>query len=163
MNKSTTNTQATVDAVDALNCVRIGPNDYLFDDGMIADTVLTGIQMAQDLCHMLSVHAGWWGQAGHGALGDPRQNPLCFGHKLSLIHSELSESLEGERKSLMDRHLPHRKQMEVELADALARILDLAGAYKMDLAGALIEKLAYNLTRPDHLPEARAAEGGKAY
>jgi hypothetical protein len=52
---------------------------------------------------------------------------------------------------------------EVELADAVIRIFDLAGAYNMDLAGAIAEKLAYNQQRADHKPENRAKAGGKAY
>ncbi|XUM19805.1 hypothetical protein ACRAVF_19255 [Bradyrhizobium oligotrophicum S58] len=36
-----------------------------------------------------------------------------------LIVSEIAEAMEGERKSLMDDHLPHRKMVEVELADTL--------------------------------------------
>jgi hypothetical protein len=31
------------------------------------------------------------------------------GELLALIHSEISEALEGERKDLMDDKLPHRK------------------------------------------------------
>jgi NTP pyrophosphatase (non-canonical NTP hydrolase) len=80
-----------------------------------------------------------------------------------LIVSELAEAMEGDRKNKMDDHLPHRESREVELADALIRICDLAGAYNLDLAGAVVEKMAYNAQRADHKPEARAAEGGKAY
>ncbi len=40
--------------------------------------------------------------------------------------------MEGERKDLMDDKLPHRKMAEVELADALIRIFDYAGAYGYD-------------------------------
>jgi hypothetical protein len=83
------------------------------------------------------------------------------GTKLCLIHSEVSEALEGARKGLMDSHLKHRKAEEVELADAIIRIFDLAGARKLDLYGAVVEKMEYNLHRPDHKREARAAEGGK--
>jgi NTP pyrophosphatase (non-canonical NTP hydrolase) len=53
--------------------------------------------------------------------------------------------------------------LEVELADALIRICDLAGAMQLDLGGAVREKLDYNATRADHKFEARTAEGGKAY
>jgi NTP pyrophosphatase (non-canonical NTP hydrolase) len=86
-----------------------------------------------------------------------------FSSKIALVHSELSEALEADRKALMDDKLPHRPGREVELADALIRIFDLAGAYKMDLAGALQEKLEYNRNRADHKPEARAATNGKKY
>ena len=83
--------------------------------------------------------------------------------KLALCHSELSEGLEGDRKGLMDDKLPHRKMIEVELADAVIRAADLAGALGLDLGGAIAEKLAFNANRPDHKPENRAAAGGKAY
>lgn len=92
----------------------------------------------------------------------PRTRCL-FSNKLALIHSELSEALEADRKNLMDSHLPNRHGTEVELADAAIRLFDLAGAYGMDLAGALVEKLAYNQVRVDHRPESRGAAGGKRY
>ena len=66
---------------------------------------------------------------------------------LALIHSEISEALEADRKDLMDDKLPHRKGLEVELADAFIRICDMAGGLSMDLGGAVEEKLAYNTTR----------------
>lgn len=107
-----------------------------------------------------SVQAGWWTAKD----GTPLQsNPYVFGQKLLLIHSEIAEATEGDRKDTMDSHLPHRKTVEVELADAFIRICDLAAAYGMDLGGAVVEKLAYNVTREDHKPKARAGAGGKKY
>ena len=85
------------------------------------------------------------------------------GECLALIHSEISEALEGHRKDLMDDKLPYRKMFEVELADAMLRILDLAGAHGLDIGGALVEKHAYNLKREDHTNEARLAANGKKY
>ena len=82
---------------------------------------------------------------------------------LALVHSEISEALEGYRKGLMDDHLPHRHMCEVELADAMIRIADLAGYLDMDLGGAVMEKLAYNRIRADPRPENRAKDGGKAF
>jgi hypothetical protein len=55
------------------------------------------------------------------------QGEVCVATKLQLISTEISESTEGERKGLMDDHLPHRIMGEVELADALIRVLDLGG------------------------------------
>jgi len=113
-----------------------------------------------EVCHGLACTAGWWNDS------DPntsKANPLHFSNKLCLIHSEISEAMEGDRKNLMDDKLPHRPMREVELADAAIRIFDLAGGYGMDLAGAIAEKLAYNAQRADHKPENRAAAGGKTY
>ncbi len=111
-------------------------------------------------CYGASSRAGWWVDAD-GI--DTRLNPLTFGNKLLLIHSEISESMEGDRKDLMDDKLPHRKMREVELADALIRSCDLAGAYDMDLGGAVVEKMEYNAQRADHKPENLAKENGKKY
>ena len=80
-----------------------------------------------------------------------------------LIVSEVSEAMEGDRKNLMDDKLPHRPMREVELADAVIRIFDLAGGYNLDIAGAIAEKLAFNAQRPDHKIENRVKEGGKEY
>lgn len=114
----------------------------------------------QSACHDAALKAGWWSAKDGSAV---QTNPYAFSNKLALIHSEVSEAMEGDRKGLMDDHLPHREMREVELADAVIRIFDLAGAYAMDLGGAIAEKMAYNMQRADHKPAARAAAGGKAY
>jgi NTP pyrophosphatase (non-canonical NTP hydrolase) len=82
---------------------------------------------------------------------------------LCLIHSEISEALEGHRKNLMDDKLQHRKSIEVELADALIRIADLAGYLSLDLGGAVVEKLVYNESRADHKLANRIQDGGKKF
>jgi NTP pyrophosphatase (non-canonical NTP hydrolase) len=53
--------------------------------------------------------------------------------------------------------------IEVELADAVIRILDIAGGLKLDLGGALEEKFRYNQNRSDHKIENRKATNGKKY
>lgn len=115
----------------------------------------------QDLCHGAARTAGWWINPATGET--ITANPYCFSNKLMLAVSELSEAMEGDRKSLMDDKLPHRPMREVELADAVIRIFDLAGAYNMDLPGAIAEKMAFNARRPDHKLANRQAAGGKAY
>lgn len=110
--------------------------------------------------HADNIAAGWWTDLATGAsIIDTRNVP----EMLCLIHSEISEAMEGHRKDLMDDKLPHRKMMEVELADAVIRIFDLAGSRGYDLGGAIQEKRAYNRNRADHKPENRLKAGGKAF
>ncbi len=103
------------------------------------------------MIHAQNKQMGWW------------DNPREIGTLLCLVHSEVSEAMEGARKNLMDDHLPHRLMLEVELADAVIRILDIAGGYDLDLAGAIEEKVTYNRIRADHQRENRAKEGGKQF
>ena len=85
------------------------------------------------------------------------------GELQALVHSEISEALEGHRKDLMDDKLPQRKMFEVELADAIIRIFDIAAGLNLDLGGAYVEKMAYNARREDHKREARLLANGKKY
>lgn len=114
----------------------------------------------RDICHKASYDAGWWTDAQGNHFKD---NPYTFSNKLMLTVSELAEAMEGDRKDLMDDKLPHRKMREVELADTAIRLFDLAGAYGMDIGGAIAEKMEYNRSRIDHSAEARSGIGGKKY
>lgn len=100
----------------------------------------------------------WW-QDVH--TGEPIQRNK--GELLMLMVSEISEAMEGCRKSLPDDKLPHRSMEEVELADCLIRIFDYAGGFGLDLEGAYREKMAFNAMRSDHTHEARRAAGGKKF
>jgi NTP pyrophosphatase (non-canonical NTP hydrolase) len=110
----------------------------------------------QSQCYGAAFAAGW-----HTDLvtGEPKQRNLPT--SLMLIVTEIAEAMEGHRKDLMDDHLPHRKMVEVELADAVIRIFDTAGSHGYDLGGAIADKMLYNQSRADHKPAARLAEGGK--
>ena len=111
-----------------------------------------------NICYNASFEAGWHTDSQTGELIERNK-----GEMLCLIHSEISEALEGERKGLMDDHLPHRKMAEVELADAIIRICDYAGRFRYDLGGAVAEKLEYNKNREDHKRESRLQDDGKKF
>ena len=109
-----------------------------------------------NLCHAAAQK--WWHNPATGERLDRNK-----GEMLCLMHSEISECMEAERKDLMDDKLPHRKGAEVELADLLIRVFDYAGAYQMDLESAVREKLEFNRMRQDHSDLARIGKNGKKW
>ena len=140
----------TNDDKQALASIDVSPQEA-FD-------ITMGVSRLVRASHGASVKAGWYTDR---ATGQPLSRNRA--EMIALMHSELSEALEGERKGLQDDHLPHRPSAEVELADCVIRICDYAGAWGYDLAGAILEKLAYNAQRRDHTLEARREAGGKAF
>jgi NTP pyrophosphatase (non-canonical NTP hydrolase) len=71
------------------------------------------------------------------------------GTLLALIHSEVSEALEADRKGDQENFVE-------ELADVCIRIFDLCGSREIDLEKAISEKMQRNKTRS-------YKHGGKAY
>lgn len=140
---------------------------------LLPSAVADAGEVLQEQCHGLAYACGWW--TGKGIIGNPsdlrsytqpdgkRVDLVNVPEKLCLIHSEISEGMEGFRKDLKDDKLPHRDMLEVELADAVIRCFDLAGGLGYDLAGAIAEKLSFNASRADHKPENRALPGGKKF
>lgn len=108
--------------------------------------------------HDNAVNHGFW------------ENPPEFGTAVALVHSELSEALEEMRtgnrirpgepvpmvyysgKGYVAREptecCKKPEGVAVELADAVIRIADLCGFMGIDLEAAIVEKMAYNETRP---------------
>lgn len=115
------------------------------------------LNIASSEIYSENVTRGWYTDV---ATGEPKVRNIP--ELLCLIHSEISEGLEGYRKNALDTHLVERPMLEVELADALIRIFDLAGYQRLDLGGAFVEKLIYNRSRADHILENRKLEGGKS-
>lgn len=104
-----------------------------------------------------NVKAGWFKDPKTGR--KINRDPMVM---LMLIVTEVAEAAEGVRKNIPDTHLPNRPMVEVELADVLVRVFELAGYLQLDLGGAFAEKILYNANRADHKLEARAAPGGKS-
>ncbi len=133
-----------------------------------SDLIKYAASQLQHYCHGQAHHNGWWTDMGTGqdlrSSGYPKLLPVKnVGELLCLVHSEISEAMEGHRKVLMDDKLPHRTMLEVELADAVIRIFDMAGGLGLDVGGAIAEKLAYNGKRADHKVENRRDVGGKKF
>lgn len=85
----------------------------------------------------------------YGLEGDkiPEINKAFKAQKIALMHSELSEALEADRKNEKDSHLPEYPGLWVELADTMIRILDFCGQFNIPIGEVLTKKWAYNNTR----------------
>lgn len=87
----------------------------------------------------------------------PEGKPGNDGEWIALIHSELSEALEGIRTGdPPDSHCPEFTSSEIEMADAVIRIMGGCAARGMRLGEAIMAKMAYNRTRPER-------HGGKLF
>lgn len=127
----------------------------------VMDLALAASQIdhLQAFCH--KENSRWWTdpKTGESIL----ENPYVVPVKLLMVITEICEGVEGHRKGMKDSHLPQYNSIDVELADALIRIFDLAGALGVNLGNVFAEKVEFNAHRADHTHVARTAEGGKSY
>lgn len=133
------------------------------------------INAAVTAIHSLTKAKGFWDLPDHiktisRCLNDPKQHMSTElsdalrvlveepnrndGEMLALMHSELSEALEGLRKKtvdglpLMDDHVPELTSIAAEMADTVIRIFDYCGGRGIDLGRAIALKHQFNATRP---------------
>lgn len=133
---------------------------------IVVNGFVEAVRNARDYAHQISKDHGFWNEGEMIADEDKEisgwQRPWNFAEKIALIHSELSEALEKHRKTLgkglpdvPDEHCSEFGGITIELADAVIRILDLAGKMDLPLGEAILAKMNFNRSRPK--------KHGKAY
>lgn len=133
---------------------------------MNKNSVSNSVQNLVYIVHEQNKEAGWWNDLDTGeSLTNKRGFPFVrnVSELLILVHSEVSEALEGYRKDLRDTHLPQYDSLTVELADVVIRVFDIAGGLSLNLSEAVRDKLIYNKTRADHKKENRLKQNGKKF
>lgn len=138
------------EALEALERLRekFGIDDEDISEDIVEDPAL---RYLQSRVHLLAVLKGWW---PGGDSGLPI-SVLDVSSRLMLVVSELSEALEELRTAFNEPGWIHRIALDgkpegfgIELADAMIRIMDLAGALNIDLEQCILAKHEYNKTRP---------------
>lgn len=103
---------------------------------MREDKFVLEIGMAGAECLKISREHGFW------------DVPRNKGEMIALMHSELSEMLEGVRKPGPDIHCPEFSSEEIEAADVLIRLLDYCAGHELRLGQATLAKIKFNQSRP---------------
>lgn len=130
---------------------------YVTVDGRLTSEgiaqVAFGINTFAHACHINAREHGWWDSHGRN-----------FGEMIALMHSELSEALEAYRDGddiqkiyygpykgnspVSNEEVPKPLGIASEFADVIIRVLDTCAALGIPIGEALIQKHAYNHTRP---------------
>jgi hypothetical protein len=122
-------------------------------------------ELHQKEVHRIAKEKGWWDQQTPRewfikkhkedldftartmmeAYSEGQKNPpRNEGEMIVLMHSELSEAIEGLRKKLDSDHIPGFLMIEEEFADVIIRIMDQAEFKKYRVIQAIIAKMKFN-------------------
>jgi hypothetical protein len=86
-----------------------------------------------------AIEKGWY--------STPRED----GTALMLVVTEIAEAVEALRSAdpgKPDKYCPNFSEVEVELADAVIRLMDFGMAKGYRIAEAMVDKIKFNKTRP---------------
>lgn len=105
--------------------------------------LLIGMAAFTEVAHSNSARKGFW-----DGTRLPDMPVETMASKIALMHSELSEMLEGVRKPGPDSHCMQYTSEEIELADLMIRAADYAEARQLRLGHAIVAKMRFNASRP---------------
>lgn len=87
----------------------------------------------QGVVYLTARSKGWW------------ENERRIGELIALMHSELSEALEGARHgNPPSEHIPDFNSLEEEFADVVIRIMDTAAHLNLRVGLAVVAKQRFN-------------------
>lgn len=115
--------------------------NFTIDTGGAKFVIGTGLSSLQHWITEWAIGKGWL------VPSQPRE----LLHQLMLVVSELSEACEAHREGNPKCTRPNMGEfshVEEELADAVIRILQIAGEHNFRVADAIIAKMEFNETRP---------------